>query len=244
VNSVWNADCWLEPGGEVSFMSHLLFIWVAAPLLSPSPLRGAVAEVSSGPSQYRLVAAVSIQKKKMRAAIGRSRTRKRDGGLLGARALEADAVANERASRITDAGIAAQIRAAWRADVSVSSYPVSVVVRDGRVLLFGRVDWRAQRDRAVELAAAIDGVSSIISRFTIASELTPRSDAEIRAATQEMLLLGAEVAESPMKVEVHSGIVTLRGRVADGFDRQVAEASAYQAGATLVLDHLKVSSRR
>ena len=67
----------------------------------------------------------------------------------------------------TDAGISTSVKSQFAADDLVKAYQIDVDTRDHIVTLSGEVESRAAKDRAMQLAAATDGVASVIDHVVI-----------------------------------------------------------------------------
>jgi hyperosmotically inducible protein len=68
---------------------------------------------------------------------------------------------------IDDAIVSAKVTAALLGDANVKSFDIAVLTRKGEVQLSGYVDNLGQVDRAIELARAVEGVSSVSNAMTI-----------------------------------------------------------------------------
>ena len=68
---------------------------------------------------------------------------------------------------VDDGIVTTQVKTALLADASIKSLDIAVVTRKNEVQLSGFVDNQAQIDRAVEVARAITGVSSVINDMKV-----------------------------------------------------------------------------
>jgi hyperosmotically inducible periplasmic protein len=68
---------------------------------------------------------------------------------------------------VDDGMVTTQVKAALLGDASVKSFDIAVVTRKNEVQLSGFVDSQAQIDRAVEVARAVTGVSSVINDMKV-----------------------------------------------------------------------------
>ena len=133
--------------------------------------------------------------------------------LLAASALPARA--QSLAERLDEARLVAQVQVALAEDATLRAFPFAPAARGGVVTLAGRVETAAQRDRAAELVAGIEGVESVVNRVEVsgggaavaAPDLPPAppdtAEAEGEAETE------AETAPAPEPVyhTVRSGDV-------------------------------------
>jgi len=69
--------------------------------------------------------------------------------------------------KVDDGIVTAGVKAALMADEKVKSFDISVVTRKGEVQLSGFVDGQSQMDRAVMVATAVEGVSSVSNEMSI-----------------------------------------------------------------------------
>lgn len=70
-------------------------------------------------------------------------------------------------TKIDDAVITAQVKAALMADESVKGTDIAAVTRDGVVQLSGYVNNQGQVDRALEVAHSIEGVSRVSNELSL-----------------------------------------------------------------------------
>ena len=69
--------------------------------------------------------------------------------------------------KVDDGIVTAGVKAALMADEKVKSLDIAVVTRKGEVQLSGFVDGQSQMDRAVMIATAVEGVSSVSNVMSI-----------------------------------------------------------------------------
>ena len=163
-------------------------------------------------------------------------------------ALGGGAIANDHAepqcSELEDAWINGSIETTYALNAHLSAFDIDTKVNNCRVELKGSLDSDVQRDLAIELAAAVDGVSKVTSRLVVAEERhaqveerdTEReveidddrsfgacvSDATIAAAVKTKLLANDNVAGTAIDVDVEHGIVVLDGEVETGAQADLA----------------------
>lgn len=73
----------------------------------------------------------------------------------------------------TDPGITTAVKSKFAADDVVKAYKIDVDTKDHVVTLTGAVDTPAARERAVQLARATDGVTSVVNNLTVSPGVTP-----------------------------------------------------------------------
>lgn len=101
------------------------------------------------------------------------------------------------------------------------SYMIDVNTEEGVVKLTGSVDNILARDRAVQIAMAVRGVTAVIDEIKV--DAPYRSDYALKSDVEEALL--KDPATDLYKVDVHAdnGIVTLDGKVDSWQEKQLAE---------------------
>ncbi|MGA0610925.1 BON domain-containing protein [Caldimonas sp. KR1-144] len=82
---------------------------------------------------------------------------------------EAKQAANDIKSSVSDATITASVNAKLAADKELSALRINVDTSDGRVALRGTAPNLAARDRATQIAAAVEGVRSVDNQLQIRS---------------------------------------------------------------------------
>ncbi|MBI5838415.1 MAG: BON domain-containing protein [Candidatus Eisenbacteria bacterium] len=116
-----------------------------------------------------------------------------------------------------DSWITLKTKAALLTSRGVDGMDIHVDALRGRVTLFGRVDTRAQRTRAGEIARGVSGVTLVRNLLQIATNPTAeamvkRSDDEIRKQLEASLGADATLADSHIQVKgVSAGTVVLSG---------------------------------
>lgn len=173
-------------------------------------------------------------------------------------------VGGNNASRSTettarDAEITAKVKAKLLADPDVSGMKIDVDTRNGVVLLTGTSGSQAQRQRALELAARVDGVVSVTNELTVPgaslglgaaagtaessrSAGTAMKDATISTSVKTKLLADPDIAGMKIDVDVRNKVVSLTGTVAS--QAQIAQAERLAAGVdgvAAVSNQLKVA---
>ncbi len=70
-------------------------------------------------------------------------------------------------NKLDDGVITAKVKSALLSDPGIKSFDIAAVTSKGVVQLSGFVDNRAQIDRAIEAARAVEGVSGVVSEMSI-----------------------------------------------------------------------------
>jgi hyperosmotically inducible protein len=84
---------------------------------------------------------------------------------IAAKSGEDDAVGTDQA--VEDSSLTVTVRAAIFADPKLQSQHIKVVTEDAAVTLRGHVDSPALRDRAIEIASSVDGVTQVQDRLKV-----------------------------------------------------------------------------
>jgi hyperosmotically inducible periplasmic protein len=169
---------------------------------------------------------------------------RRAGSLLGIAAF----VVSMAACSQTDPGITTAVKSRLAADDTVKAYKIDVDTKDKTVTLTGTVDTAEAKTRAVEVARATNGVSSVVDQLTVAPKPVatsgvpePLTDPAITTAVKASLL--ADPASSGLKIDVDTAnsVVTLKGTVSTAEEKTRAETVAKNTtGVTSVVNELKV----
>ena len=140
-----------------------------------------------------------------------------------------------------DATIAHDIRRALQRNPYVRLYDIAVQVNQGRAVLRGQVDTWHMKRQATAAAATVDGVVAIENNLEVDYQPPPKTDDEIREDIESDLWWNPVVDSDHVHVEVHSGVATLSGTVRDWRQVQSAVENAREAGATSVVNNLRVT---
>jgi hyperosmotically inducible protein len=152
----------------------------------------------------------------------------------------------------TDPGVTTAVKTKLAADDTVKAYKIDVDTKDGVVTLSGTVDTAEAKTRAVEVARATKGVSSVQDQLAVAppavatSGITePLTDGAISATVKTALL--ADPLSSGLKIDVDTaaGVVTLSGTVPTSDEKTRAEEVAKASpGVSSVVNDLKVAPKK
>ena len=142
----------------------------------------------------------------------------------------------------SDLAIADDVRQALRWDVGVDAAAVTVSVRSGVVYLTGTADSRYERDAASNVAARVDGVVGVVNQMVLSATVPAKSDLAIERDAESGIVWNAFVDGSEIDVAVTNGVATLTGTVGSFADLREAEAEAFEAGATRVVNLLAIDA--
>lgn len=116
----------------------------------------------------------------------------------------------------------------------LNSFDINTDVRNGVVILTGKVDSEVDKALAEELVESLDGVKSVDNNLTVLNKeehedskiLVSLTDSKVEAVVKTKLLLESEVSGTNIEVEVEKGVVTLMGEVESGSAKELAIAIA------------------
>jgi osmotically-inducible protein OsmY len=150
-------------------------------------------------------------------------------------------------------------------DPITESYEIDVSVDDGRVTLKGSVGTFLEKAQAEDVAAGIRGVTAILNQLEVTkptaayvydaylypyypaittgayrSSSSGKIDAEVAGDVQDELFWSPFVDSDEVHVSVDGGVATLSGTVDSYRERNAATENAFQGGAAVVKNELKV----
>ncbi len=82
-------------------------------------------------------------------------------------ATAASAPVQPSAKQISDAALAARVKAALEAEPQIRGFAIDVTADNGKVALFGTVHTKARRDMAERIARGVAGVKSVDNNLAI-----------------------------------------------------------------------------
>lgn len=166
-----------------------------------------------------------------------------------------------------DAALKKDIKEALARDPYVYQYPVELEVEDGVVTIRGETDSWLEYQRMDDIAAATTGVRDVKNRIkvfetsamplypyldrwalvrplarTVRSAVLPGDDGALALRVREELYWSPFVDDESIDIAVRDGVAILSGSVSGMHERFQARREAYQAGAVLVQDDLRVST--
>lgn len=140
-----------------------------------------------------------------------------------------------------DRHLAERVLESIKQDASLRAYEINVTARDGVVHLGGIVDVLAEKMRAEEMAARVDGVAAVENDLTVCTD-EQITDDDVNFEVSEELRLDPRVDIGRVYAESKRGVVHLYGEVGSLADRQAAITAAARArGVKEVVSHLEVT---
>lgn len=163
------------------------------------------------------------------------------GALVGSVAIEERSVG----ATVSDAEIRSKVGTAWyKADRAMYAM-LSMAVREGRVLVIGRVTSEQMHQDAIRLVWTVQGVQDVIDEITVAKQGEAlgdySQDAWITTKLETLLLFDGKVASRNYKIKTMDRVVYLIGiaRTQAELDR-VLDHARHVKGVKRVVSHVRV----
>ena len=146
-----------------------------------------------------------------------------------------------------DAWIDGKAEATLLFNGSLDSFDINTDVKNGNVVLTGKVENSVDKKLAEELVANIDGVTSVDNKLTVVADNDMHSDmsddmeegveegtseltdAKIATVIKTRLLMDTDISGFDIDVDVENGVVTLTGEVDSDAERDLAVEIAKNA---------------
>ncbi|MGS2719028.1 BON domain-containing protein [Paraglaciecola aestuariivivens] len=135
---------------------------------------------------------------------------------------------------------------------NLNSFDINTDVKNGTVILTGKVDTSVDSALAEELVRSLEGVKDVENNLTVVATDKPKQDnqmmqqlkdSKVETVVKTRLLFESEVSGLDIDVEVEKGVVTLKGEVASDSERQLAQAIAENTDdVTKVVNRLELQS--
>ncbi len=155
--------------------------------------------------------------------------------VLGTTAMGAQASSWENESK--DAWIDGKAETVLLMNTNLNNFDINTDVKNGKVILTGKVDSDLDKELAEELVLSLDGVNDVDNELTVVknpdmhrkdmksdmndteSDLT---DAKISTVITTRYLFSSEVGGTDIDVDTDNGVVTLKGTVESEAEKQLA----------------------
>ena len=146
-----------------------------------------------------------------------------------------------------DAWIDGKAEATLLFNGNLDSFDINTDVKNGNVVLTGKVENSVDKKLAEELVANIDGVTSVDNKLTVVSDkdmegdmsddmedtvdegTSELTDAKIATVIKSRLLMDTDISGFDIDVDVENGVVTLTGDVDSDAERDLAVEIAKNA---------------
>ncbi|WP_018982420.1 BON domain-containing protein [Salinimonas chungwhensis] len=143
---------------------------------------------------------------------------------------------NDWKASANDAWIDGKVEATLLFNGKLNTLDINTDVKNGTVILTGKVNSEVDKRLATELAQSIEGVDAVDNRLSVVSPedyegkwdtfTDDMKDAKIVTVIKARLMLESELSAGDISVDVHQGVVTLSGTVRTPSERDLAVAIA------------------
>jgi len=161
--------------------------------------------------------------------------------VLGTTAMSAQANSWENESK--DAWIDGKAETVLLMNTNLNNFDINTDVKNGKVVLTGKVDSEIEKELAEELVLSLDGVSDVENSLTVVKNMDTKNtdkdmmddgdndltDAKITTVITTRFLFDSEVGGTDIDVDTDNGIVTLNGSVESEAEKQLAVKIAKNA---------------
>ena len=161
---------------------------------------------------------------------------------------DAREIKNDAREILDDSWITMKIQSKFFLDDDVRARNIDIDTKDGTVTLKGSVESEGERQQALSIARATDGVTMVHDSLAV-GRAKPRThgpdnaidDAWITMKIQSKYFIHDEIKSRKVDVDTRKGVVTLNGSVPSDTARGAAEVIAQDTdGVSRVINHLKV----
>ncbi|MFK3871685.1 BON domain-containing protein [Pseudoalteromonas rhizosphaerae] len=160
--------------------------------------------------------------------------------VLGTTAMGAQANSWENDSK--DAWIDGKAETVLLMNTNLNNFDINTDVKNGKVVLTGKVESELDKELAEELILSLDGVTDVDNELTVVKNTDTKSkkmksdstesdltDAKITTVITTRYLFNSEVGGTDIDVDTDKGVVTLNGTVGSDAEKQLAVKIAKNA---------------
>ena len=174
--------------------------------------------------------------------------------VLGTTAMGAQASSWENESK--DAWIDGKAETVLLMNTNLNNFDINTDVKNGKVMLTGKVNSEVDKELAEELVLSLDGVTDVENSLTVVKNTDMKkhdskmmsndtesdlTDAKITTVITTRYLFDSEVGGTDIDVDTDNGVVTLKGTVESDAEKQLAMEIAKNAeDVRKVVDELTV----
>tara|TARA_B100001059_G_scaffold235467_1_gene281211 strand:- start:7754 stop:8419 length:666 start_codon:yes stop_codon:yes gene_type:complete len=173
--------------------------------------------------------------------------------VIGATSMSAQASNWENESK--DAWIDGKAETVLLMNTNLNNFDINTDVKNGKVVLTGKVDSELDKELAEELVLSLDGVTAVDNKLTVVKNMKSKAasadkgdsvesdltDAKISTVITTRYLFNSEVGGTDIDVDTDKGVVTLKGTVKSDAEKQLAVSIAENAeDVRKVIDELKI----
>ena len=161
---------------------------------------------------------------------------------------DARSAARQTAEAVDDSWITMKIQSKFFLDDEVRARNIDVDTKDGMVTLKGAVESEGERQHALSIARATDGVTMVHDSLAVDREKSAKQgpgdaidDAWITMKIQSKYFVHDEIKSRKVNVDTSKGVVTLNGSVPSATAKGAAEVIAHDTdGVSRVINQLKI----
>jgi hyperosmotically inducible periplasmic protein len=161
---------------------------------------------------------------------------------------DARSTARQTAEAVDDSWITMKIQSKFFLDDDVRARNIDVATKDGMVTLKGAVESEGERQHALSIARATDGVTMVHDSLAVDREKSAKhgpgdaiDDAWITMKIQSKYFIHDEIKSRKVDVDTRKGVVTLNGSVPSATAKGAAEVIANDTdGVSRVINQLKI----
>lgn len=139
-----------------------------------------------------------------------------------------------------DADIQGRLFSAFSYDPVLEHFTLGGSVKKGAVLLTGTVDSIYERNHAENVGSRIRGVKSLTNHISFSTPEIEKTDWEIQLDFENQVWWSPFLSSQDIVATVEDGRATLSGSVQHMHQRLIAEQQAFEAGASIVINRLRV----
>ena len=161
--------------------------------------------------------------------------------VLGSTAMSAQANSWENESK--DAWIDGKAETVLLMNTNLNNFDINTDVKNGKVVLTGKVNSELDKELAEELVLSLDGVTDVDNSLTVVKSMDTEdknndmmddddndlTDAKITTVITTRFLFDSEVGGTDIDVDTDNGVVTLNGSVESEAEKQLAVKIAKNA---------------
>ena len=173
--------------------------------------------------------------------------------VIGATSMSAQASSWENESK--DAWIDGKAETVLLMNTNLNNFDINTDVKNGKVVLTGKVKSELDKELAEELVLSLDGVTDVENKLTVVKDMKAKhakkekgdsaesdlTDAKISTVITTRFLFNSEVGGTDIDVDTDKGVVTLKGTVESEAEKQLAVSIAENAeDVRKVIDELTI----
>ena len=173
--------------------------------------------------------------------------------VIGATSMSAQASSWENESK--DAWIDGKAETVLLMNTNLNNFDINTDVKNGKVVLTGKVNSELDKELAEELVLSLDGVTDVENKLTVVKDMKTKhakkdmgdsaesdlTDAKISTVITTRFLFNSEVGGTDIDVDTDNGVVTLKGTVESEAEKQLAVSIAENAeDVRKVIDELTI----